>query len=88
MRIESECDFTVGWLNCFKDKHGVCKLDITGESKSAEEFSEEFNRLVAEHDLTPNHIYNSWLWDEWTVTLVGRKQLASGSGSFEQQQFL
>ena len=43
----------------------------SADSKSAEEFSEEFNRLVAEHNFTPNHIIRGcgkkgpspW-WDE------------------------
>lgn len=34
--IEEACEFSVGWLNRFKDSHSVRKLVIAGEKCSAE----------------------------------------------------
>ncbi|KAK8374401.1 hypothetical protein O3P69_015613 [Scylla paramamosain] len=48
----------------FKVHHGIRKLDISGESKSAnlpsaEEFVDSFAKIVEEHNLTSEQIYNA-----------------------------
>lgn len=34
---EGDCKFSRGWLHNFKTRHGIRKLDFSGESKSADE---------------------------------------------------
>ncbi|KAK4317465.1 hypothetical protein Pmani_011467 [Petrolisthes manimaculis] len=48
----------------FKNRHGIRRLDVSGEAKSAdlptaEEFIDRFAKLVSDHDLTPEQIYNA-----------------------------
>ena len=45
--IEGECNFSVGWLRSFKERHGIHRLKVQGErnsadQNSAENFTEEF----------------------------------------------
>uniref|UniRef100_K7GDC9 HTH CENPB-type domain-containing protein n=1 Tax=Pelodiscus sinensis TaxID=13735 RepID=K7GDC9_PELSI len=63
MNINKSCVFR-GWLRNFKDRHGIRKLDISGEQKSAnhvaaEEYSAIFEQLVEEHRLSPCQMYNA-----------------------------
>ena len=44
--IEGECNFSVGWLRNFKERHGILRLKVQGERNSvdqnaAENFTEE-----------------------------------------------
>ena len=39
MDIPGDCVYSVGWLNRFKERHGIRKLDVSGEQKSADEVS-------------------------------------------------
>ncbi|XP_063884929.1 jerky protein homolog [Scylla paramamosain] len=64
MGEEGACQFSDGWLHRFKVRHGIRKLDISGESKSAnlpsaEEFVDRFAKIVEEHNLTSEQIYNA-----------------------------
>uniref|UniRef100_K7F827 HTH CENPB-type domain-containing protein n=1 Tax=Pelodiscus sinensis TaxID=13735 RepID=K7F827_PELSI len=64
MNISESCVFSEGWLRNFKDRHGIRKLDISGEQKSAnhvaaEEYSAIFEQLVEEHRLSPCQMYNA-----------------------------
>ncbi|KAK8391002.1 hypothetical protein O3P69_016979 [Scylla paramamosain] len=64
MGEEGACQFSDGWLHRFKVCHGIRKLDISGESKSAnlpsaEEFVDRFAKIVEEHNLTTEQIYNA-----------------------------
>lgn len=61
---ESECNYRYsdGWLRNFKFRHGIRRLDVTGETlsanqNSAEKYKDEFEKIVA--DLTPEQIYNA-----------------------------
>lgn len=62
---ESEIpNFSKGWLHNFKIRHGIRKLDISGEIKSADsaaanEYKLTFENLVKEHNLSPTQIYNA-----------------------------
>ncbi|KAK4296722.1 hypothetical protein Pmani_030800 [Petrolisthes manimaculis] len=64
MSIGESCTFSDDWLHRFKNRHGIRRLDVSGEAKSAdlpsaEEFIDRFAKLVSEHDLTPEQIYNA-----------------------------
>ncbi|XP_063153653.1 general transcription factor II-I isoform X15 [Candoia aspera] len=64
MNIEGKCSFSSGWLTRFKVRHGIRKLDLSGEQKSADfqaaaSFRDVFSELVAENGLTPKQIYNA-----------------------------
>uniref|UniRef100_K7G1N7 HTH CENPB-type domain-containing protein n=1 Tax=Pelodiscus sinensis TaxID=13735 RepID=K7G1N7_PELSI len=63
MNISESCVFR-DWLRTFKYWHGIRKLDISGEQKSAdhvgaEEYSAIFEQLVEEHGLSPSQMYNA-----------------------------
>ena len=71
--IEEECDFSVGWLRNFKQRHGIRGLKVQGEKYSADtaaadSFSEEFLSLIREDGVTPEQAYNAdetalfWQW--------------------------
>lgn len=56
--------FSKGWLHNFKVRHGIRKLDVSGEIKSADEaaaneYKITFQKLVDEHQLSPAQIYNA-----------------------------
>jgi hypothetical protein len=64
MELTEECVFSDGWLAGFKTQHGIRKLDISGEQKlsdqeAAEEYIDTFPKIVQEHDLTLEQIYNA-----------------------------
>ena len=64
LQIEGECNFFMGWLRNFKEQHGVRRLKVQGECNStnhntAENFTEEFQRLIREHKVSPEHVYNA-----------------------------
>ena len=59
-----ECQFSNGWLRNFKRRHGIRRLDISGETQSADvaavdSFKIEFENFVKEHNLKPCQIYNA-----------------------------
>ena len=61
--IEGECTFSMGWLRNFKERHGIRRLKVQGERQSADHdaasnFREEFRRLIKEHNVTPEQVYN------------------------------
>lgn len=56
--------FSKGWLHNFKNHHGIRKLDVFGEIKSADEavaneYKTTFQKLVDDHNLFPPQIYNA-----------------------------
>uniref|UniRef100_A0A8C0JEN1 Uncharacterized protein n=1 Tax=Chelonoidis abingdonii TaxID=106734 RepID=A0A8C0JEN1_CHEAB len=64
MQLTEPCAFSDGWLSCFKVRHSIRKLDVSSEQKSAdreaaEKYCEFFRNLIAEHDLSPEQIYNA-----------------------------
>ncbi|KAK8401007.1 hypothetical protein O3P69_002645 [Scylla paramamosain] len=64
MGEEGACQFSDDWLHRFKVRHGIRKLDISGGSKSAnlpsaEEFVDRFAKIVEEHHLMSEQIYNA-----------------------------
>ncbi|XP_064411327.1 jerky protein homolog [Latimeria chalumnae] len=94
MELTEPCAFSEGWLMCFKLRHGIRRLDVSSEQKSAdheaaERYCEFFCKLVAEHDLSPEQIFNA---DEtglfWrclpTSTLAGASE--SGASGFKRNK--
>lgn len=64
LNIATECKFSDGWLSCFKKRHGIRKLDISGEKKSADnesadEYSAYFENFIKENEISLEHIYNA-----------------------------
>lgn len=64
LNIESACVFSDGWLQKFKIRHGIRKLDVAGESRSAdenaaEEYKDTFSSLVLRWELTRCQVYNA-----------------------------
>ena len=62
--IEEECNFSVGWIHNFKERHGIRRLKVQGERnsadhKAAENFSQEFLCLIREHKVSPEQVYNA-----------------------------
>ena len=62
--IEEECSFSLGWLHNFKTRHGIRKLKIQGERsfadhEAADNFSQEFNHLIRERNVSPEQVYNA-----------------------------
>lgn len=61
---EDKCTFSSGWLHKFKVRHGIRKLDFSGEAKSADvvaanEFKIFFQDFVEKNDLSPFQVYNA-----------------------------
>jgi hypothetical protein len=64
LNISEHCNFSIGWLTRFKIRHGIRKLDIAGEKRSAneeaaDEFVEKFAAIVKVNNLKPDQIYNA-----------------------------
>ncbi|XP_028389406.1 jerky protein homolog [Phyllostomus discolor] len=64
MQLTEPCVFSGGWLWRFKARHGIKKLDASGEKQAAdrqaaERFCGFFRSLAAEHGLTPEQVYNA-----------------------------
>lgn len=43
LNISTECKFSNGWLSCFKKRHGIRKLEISGVRKSADKEDAAFS---------------------------------------------
>ncbi|GBM57218.1 Jerky [Araneus ventricosus] len=93
---ESECNYSDGWFRNFKFRHGIRRLDVTGETfsanqNSAEKYKDEFEKIVADNDLTPEQIYNAdetgLLWRCLpTSTLAGGGEKAAKGFKKKQRQ--
>ncbi|XP_048215184.1 jerky protein homolog [Perognathus longimembris pacificus] len=64
MQLAEPCVFSGGWLWRFKARHGIKKLDASGEKqatdrRAAEQFCGFFRSLAAEHGLSPEQVYNA-----------------------------
>ncbi|XP_029779198.1 jerky protein homolog [Suricata suricatta] len=64
MQLTEPCVFSGGWLWRFKARHGIKKLDASGEKqaadhRAAEQFCGFFRSLAAEHGLSPEQVYNA-----------------------------
>ncbi|GBO08123.1 Jerky [Araneus ventricosus] len=79
---ESECNYSDGWLRNFKFRHGIRRLDVTGETLSANQnsagkYKDEFEKIVTDNGLTPEQIYNAdetgLLWRCLPTSTLGEK---------------
>lgn len=61
MELTEKCAFSDGWLAGFRTRHGIRKLDVrkSSDHKAAKEYTEKFAKLVKEHNLTLEQIYNA-----------------------------
>jgi hypothetical protein len=64
LNIEGECEYSEGWLQKFKKRHGVKYLKICGEKASAdyeaaETYIDEFAKMISDENLSPKQIYNA-----------------------------
>ena len=55
---------STGWLDKFKDRHGIRNLSIQGKKLSAAEetvepFLQKLQKMIEERGLTPEQIYNA-----------------------------
>jgi hypothetical protein len=64
MNLTDKCNFSEGWLTCFKMRNGIRRLDVSGEKISsdkecAEKYFEVFQKHVEKHKLTTEKVYNA-----------------------------
>lgn len=64
LNIQGDCQYSEGWLQKFKKRHGIKYLKICGEKASAdhvaaENYVGEFASIVANENLSPEQIYNA-----------------------------
>jgi hypothetical protein len=57
MNLTDKCNFSEGWLTCFKMRHGIRRHDVSGEKmseykESAEKYFETFQKLVEQYKLS------------------------------------
>lgn len=93
---QSEYNYSDGWLRNLKFQHEIRRLYVTGETlsanqNSAEKYKNEFEKMVADNDLTPEQIYNAdetgLLWQCLpTSTLAGRGEKAAKGLKKKQRQ--
>ncbi|XP_032880836.1 jerky protein homolog-like isoform X2 [Amblyraja radiata] len=64
LNIGGECEYSEGWLQKFKKRHGIKYLKICGVKASAaydaaERYIDEFAKMVSDEKLSPEQIYNA-----------------------------
>jgi hypothetical protein len=64
MNLTDKCNFSEGWLTCFKMRHGIRRLDVSGEKMStdkegAEKYFEVYQKFVEKHKLTTEQVYSA-----------------------------
>lgn len=84
--IETECNFSLGWLHKFKARHGIRRLEVSGERRSAdteaaERYAEVFANLIRDHGIEPDQVYNA---DE--TALFWRCLPSSTLASFKEKE--
>nr|XP_020009435.1 jerky protein [Castor canadensis] len=87
LNIESECEYSEGWLQKFKKRHGIKYLKMYGEKasadhESAENYIDEFAKIISDENLSPEQIYNAdetalyWCYvPRKTLTMANEKTL-------------
>ncbi|GCB60433.1 hypothetical protein scyTo_0011135 [Scyliorhinus torazame] len=63
-RTVGNCEYSAGWLQKFKKRHGIKFFKICGDESSAdheaaEEFIDEFAKIITDGNLSPEQIYNA-----------------------------
>uniref|UniRef100_UPI00398F7695 general transcription factor II-I-like isoform X2 n=1 Tax=Pristiophorus japonicus TaxID=55135 RepID=UPI00398F7695 len=62
--LQHECEYSQGWLQKFKNRHGISLRRVSGEKRSADteaaaKYVDEFAQLVANEKLSPEQVYNA-----------------------------
>ncbi|XP_072254361.1 tigger transposable element-derived protein 2-like [Pyxicephalus adspersus] len=62
--LQHKCDYSEGWLQRFKSRHGIQFSALFGEKRSADidvasEYVDEFAKLVSDEHLSPEQVYNA-----------------------------
>ena len=65
LELEYQCDCKKGWLQRFKDRHGLIFCAVCGEKRLADKevaakFVDEFAKLIIDENLSPDQIYNAY----------------------------
>lgn len=63
LNISTPCDYSTGWYNKFKNRHGLRLVQISGEKASADfeaadSFIKEFEDIITQLKLSPEQVYN------------------------------
>lgn len=64
LNLLHDCEYSQGWLQKFKTRHGITLHRICGEKSSADKdaatkFVDEFAQFIAQEKLTPEQVYNA-----------------------------
>nr|XP_006114656.1 jerky protein-like [Pelodiscus sinensis]XP_006114657.1 jerky protein-like [Pelodiscus sinensis]XP_025036178.1 jerky protein-like [Pelodiscus sinensis] len=64
LAMTEPCVFSDGWLARFKMRHGIRRLDISGEKQpadpeAAKKYCVFFKKLIGQHGITPENLYNA-----------------------------
>lgn len=64
LNIDSQCQYSSGWLEKFKKRHGIRRLKSTGEKECADYvaatmFVEDLKEYIQKEKLTNEQIYNA-----------------------------
>ncbi|XP_005333826.2 jerky protein [Ictidomys tridecemlineatus] len=64
LNIESECEYSEGWLQKFKKRHGIkylkmCSEKASADHETAENYIDEFAKIISDGNLSPEQIYNA-----------------------------
>ncbi|XP_029410189.1 tigger transposable element-derived protein 2-like [Nannospalax galili] len=64
LNIESECEYSEGWLQKFKKRHGIkylkmCSGKASTDCETAENYIDEFAKIISDENLSPEQIYNA-----------------------------
>ncbi|XP_071536059.1 uncharacterized protein [Panulirus ornatus] len=63
LKLQHECDYSEGWLQRFKKRHGISLSKMCREKRSvnhgAAECVDEFAKLVADEHLSPEQVYDA-----------------------------
>ena len=64
LNLQHECEYSQGWLQKFKVRHGISLHRVCGEKASADndgavKFVDEFAQFIQHEKLTPEQVYNA-----------------------------
>uniref|UniRef100_G1KUP5 HTH CENPB-type domain-containing protein n=1 Tax=Anolis carolinensis TaxID=28377 RepID=G1KUP5_ANOCA len=63
LKIEGNCEYSKGWLQKFKKRHGITFLKIQGgktsDHKAPEKIVDKFIEVITDKNLTPKQVHNA-----------------------------
>ena len=78
LNMNSECTYSFGWLDKFKERHGIRRLKSSGEKgcadyESATMFVDDLDEITENEQLTTEQIHNadetSLFWNRLNILL-------------------